>query len=100
MGKLDSTQLSRRSFLIGAGAGALTLSLGLSHLQPRGNIALAAAPATPATGPTPYRDWTDVYRERWTWDRVAKGTHTRANCISACSWDLFLKDGIVWREEQ
>jgi len=100
MGKLDSPHLSRRSFLVGAGAGVVTLTLGLTHLQPRGNVALAVAPTSPATGSTPYRDWTDVYRERWTWDRVAKGTHTRANCISACSWDLFVKDGIVWREEQ
>ncbi|GAF78536.1 unnamed protein product, partial [marine sediment metagenome] len=45
-------------------------------------------------------DFSDVYRAKWTWDKVAKGTHTRANCISACAWDVFVKDGIVWREEQ
>lgn len=47
-----------------------------------------------------YRSWEDVYREKWTWDRVVKVTHTRVNCISACSLDAFVKDGIVWREEQ
>ena len=26
--------------------------------------------------------------------------HLRANCFSACSLDLFVKDGVVWREEQ
>jgi nitrate reductase alpha subunit len=51
-------------------------------------------------GAIPYKDWADLYRDKWTWDRVAKGTHTRANCIAACSWNLFVKDGIVWREEQ
>ncbi len=47
-----------------------------------------------------YRTWEDVYREKWTWDRVVKVTHTRVNCISACSLDAYVKDGIVWREEQ
>ena len=93
--------ISRRKFLIGAGAGATGLALGLDHLRPRGADALGAPPVpTVAAGPIAYRDWEDVYRTRWTWDRIAKGTHTRANCISACSWDVYVKDGIVWREEQ
>jgi len=50
--------------------------------------------------PYEYRSWEDVYREEWTWDRVVKVTHTRVNCISACSLDAYVKDGIVWREEQ
>jgi DMSO reductase family type II enzyme molybdopterin subunit len=50
--------------------------------------------------PYEYRGWEDVYREQWTWDRVVKVTHTRVNCISACSLDAYVKDGIVWREEQ
>jgi DMSO reductase family type II enzyme molybdopterin subunit len=47
-----------------------------------------------------YRSWEDLYREKWTWDRVVKGTCNRADCIAACSLNLFVKDGIVWREEQ
>ena len=47
-----------------------------------------------------YRSWEEVYRDQWTWDRVVKVTHTRVNCISACSLDAYVKDGIVWREEQ
>ncbi|MCK9518898.1 MAG: molybdopterin-dependent oxidoreductase, partial [Dehalococcoidia bacterium] len=50
--------------------------------------------------PYEYREWEDVYRDEWTWDRVVKVTHTRVNCISACSLDAYVKDGIVWREEQ
>lgn len=50
--------------------------------------------------PYEYRSWEDAYREQWTWDRVVKVTHTRVNCISACSLDAYVKDGIVWREEQ
>ena len=47
-----------------------------------------------------YGSWQDLYRRKWTWDRVVKGTCNRADCIAACSLDLFVKDGIVWREEQ
>jgi DMSO reductase family type II enzyme molybdopterin subunit len=75
------------------------LALGLYRLCARPDSASLFAPLTPRV-PVAYHDWSDVYRERWTWDRVAKGTHTRANCISACSWDVFVKDGLVWREEQ
>jgi DMSO reductase family type II enzyme molybdopterin subunit len=37
----------------------------------------------------------------WTWDRVAKGTHL-ANCVYQrnCCWHVYIKDGLVWREEQ
>ena len=99
MGLRDTIRISRRDFLIGAGA--LSLSLGpLRSLVPSA-AAQGADPSRPATLPLPdYRGWEDVFRQRWTWDRVAKGTHTRANCIAACSWNLFVKDGIVWKEEQ
>ena len=42
----------------------------------------------------------DLWRERWTWDRVVHSSHARANCISACSWNVFVRNGIAWREEQ
>lgn len=50
--------------------------------------------------PYQYRNWEDVYREEWTWDKVVHVSHLRTNCISACSLDAYVKDGIVWREEQ
>lgn len=89
-----SRGLTRRAFLrdgalLGAG---VPLALSLSRLTP------AAAPA-PARE-SGYRDWRDVYRERWTWDRVVRGTHTHTNCVSSCAWNLYVRDGIVWREEQ
>jgi DMSO reductase family type II enzyme molybdopterin subunit len=71
MNESKSTRVSRRNFLIGAPVESIV-----------------------------YGDFTDVWRDRWTWDRIAKGTHTRSNCIAACSFNLFVKDGIVWREEQ
>ena len=47
-----------------------------------------------------YRGWEDVYRDEWTWDDVVHVSHLRVNCISTCSYDAYVKDGIVWREEQ
>ena len=50
--------------------------------------------------PYQYRGWEDVYREEWTWDDVVHVSHLRVNCISTCSYDAYVKDGLVWREEQ
>jgi len=94
--------LTRRSFLHGASAAVLTLTLsnlriGIGHGQETASGARAASQPPELPG---YREWEDLYRQRWTWDRVAKGTHIRTNCIAACSWNLFVKDEMVWREEQ
>ncbi len=87
---------TRRRFLQGTGGAMLLLSLRALARQP------AAAAAAPTAGEAfdDYRGWEDLYREKWRWDRVVKGTHLRANCASACSWNLYVKDGLVWREEQ
>jgi len=50
--------------------------------------------------PYQYREWEDVYRDEWTWDDVVHVSHLRVNCISTCSFDAYVKDGVVWREEQ
>ncbi len=110
-------QVTRRTFLRGAGAAAVTLTLAnldfacrsheepppgeplpeepLSAGRPAADRVAAQQPQVPS-----YRQWEDLYREQWTWDRVVKGTHIRTNCIAACSFNLFVKDGMVWREEQ
>ena len=92
--------LSRRRFigLTGvAAAAAATASLPLLHLRKKHPIAagnLGAAPR-PKLG-----SWQDLYRQRWSWDQVAKGSHGWLNCRSACAWNLYVKNGIVVREEQ
>jgi DMSO reductase family type II enzyme molybdopterin subunit len=50
--------------------------------------------------PYAYRDWEDLYRQQWTWDDVVKVSHHRVNCNAQCSFDAYVKDGMVWREEQ
>jgi DMSO reductase family type II enzyme molybdopterin subunit len=92
--------LSRRQFL--EGSAALALALGLKRLAwaapPPGTLRPDATP--PYVSRPSYGDWRDVYRERWRWDRVARGTHTNVNCVSSCAWNLYVREGIVWREEQ
>jgi DMSO reductase family type II enzyme molybdopterin subunit len=90
-------ELTRRTFLRSAGAATVLLSFDrLAFAQPgQTGASHTTAPVVPE-----YRTWQDVYRQKWTWDRVVRGTHNRANCMSACAWDVYVKDGVVWREEQ
>ena len=97
--------IDRRSFLLAgaAGAASLTLSLGnLSCSQPEQESAATANDSTPdALAPPEYDDWRDVYRERWRWDKVVRSSHW-VNCWyqAHCAWNVYVKDGMVWREEQ
>ena len=87
-------EISRRAFL--KGSAVLTLSL----LQLRFGMPQAAHARSSSEHREGYHGWEDVYREKWTWDKVVNSTHHVANCASACPWVLYIKDGIVWREEQ
>ena len=103
MSKSGSSGISRRTFIIGAGVGAGAVGLGLYHLsereeRPAGR--LLPEPIKRLAEFIEYGDYSDIYRERWQWDKVVHSSHTRANCISTCSWNIFVKDGIAWREEQ
>jgi DMSO reductase family type II enzyme molybdopterin subunit len=92
--------LTRRQLLVGSAAG--TLALCLRGLVPdlSDGRATGTALAAPLADDPSYTRWEDVYRAAWRWDRVVRGTHLRANCFSACAFDLYVKDGVVWREEQ
>ncbi len=100
---MDST-LTRRQFLRASGLTAVVLAT--SSLQvlvvpsdASGGQGVGEGTTLAARGGI-YGDWRDVYREKWTWDSIARCSHTRANCISACAWKVYVKDGIAWREEQ
>ncbi len=92
------------SFLRASAAGRRLRALALGLLRLRGGGAAPPAAlggAAAAAGAVAYGDWRDVYRERWAWDKVVRSSHW-VNCWyqAHCAWNVYVKDGIVWREEQ
>lgn len=45
------------------------------------------------------RQWEEFYRNRWQHDKRVRSTHG-VNCTGGCSWEVFVKDGIVTWEMQ
>ncbi|RMG33760.1 MAG: nitrate reductase subunit alpha [Methanobacteriota archaeon] len=45
------------------------------------------------------RQWEEFYRNRWQYDKVIRSTHG-VNCTGGCSWNVFVKDGIITWELQ
>jgi nitrate reductase / nitrite oxidoreductase, alpha subunit len=45
------------------------------------------------------RTWERSYRGRWAHDKVVRSTHG-VNCTGSCSWNIFVKDGLVTWENQ
>ena len=46
------------------------------------------------------RLWEDYYRGRWQHDKVVRSTHG-VNCTGSCSWQVYVKNGIVtWEMQQ
>jgi len=93
-------EVDRRDFLKGvgaatvAGAGASQTGLARDFLQMT-RLQVVNDPI----GDYPYRDWEDLYREQWDWDSKHRSTHS-VNCTGSCSWNVYVKNGQVWREEQ
>jgi len=83
-----SESTSRRGFI--AGTSAVALDLSLKYASP----VRAQSPDQ-----QPYGAWEDLMREKWTWDQVFHSTHG-TNCAGNCAFNVYVKDGIVWREEQ
>ncbi len=90
--------VTRRQFIVRGGLAGLGLAL--VTLKPGTPLCSAAHAAEPA-GAAAYGDWRDVYKQKWTWDKVVKSSHF-TNCWyqSHCAWNVYVKDGVVWREEQ
>jgi nitrate reductase / nitrite oxidoreductase, alpha subunit len=45
------------------------------------------------------RAWERSYRKRWAHDKVVRSTHG-VNCTGSCSWQVFVKEGIITWESQ
>jgi complex iron-sulfur molybdoenzyme family reductase subunit alpha len=93
--------VSRRRFLEGVGIASL-LGIGGATATDAGD-GLFQMDGLDTVGDTiggyEYRDWEDLYREQWDWDSVSRSTHS-VNCTGSCSWNVYVKNGQVWREEQ
>jgi DMSO reductase family type II enzyme molybdopterin subunit len=96
-GAKESIDQGRRGFLKKSATSALTLSLA----QLGGVVSTTFVNEVLAGEKfVEYRSPKDLYREIWNWDKVAWGTHTNACVPNGCSFRVYVKDGIVWREEQ
>jgi nitrate reductase alpha subunit len=45
------------------------------------------------------RAWEEFYRNRWQHDKIVRSTHG-VNCTGSCSWQIYVKEGIVTWEMQ
>jgi len=45
------------------------------------------------------RTWEEFYRNRWQHDKIVRSTHG-VNCTGGCTWQIYVKDGIVTWEMQ
>lgn len=96
--------VTRREFVQAAGAAAVLLTV-----EPLGGCRRRESETDSARAPgqgVPGRTegsagFEKSYRDRWRWDGVYSGTHN-INCgwQTACGWKIYVKDGVVVREEQ
>ena len=82
-----SAKTTRRKFLLGS---ASAIGLSLNYSKP----AMANLSDTKL-----YRSWEDLARKKWTWDSITHSTHG-TNCTGQCAFNVYVKNGVVWREEQ
>ena len=77
---MSGVSLGRRRFLKVAAAATAAGVAGIPLFHYRFKTPADALPG-PRTRPR-LGNWEDLYRQRWTWDKIAKGTHGWANCRS------------------
>ncbi len=94
----DDSTTGRRDFLKGIGAAAVIGATGVGTAQTLSQMDRLEVAEDPI-GNYPYREWEDLYRDEWDWDSIGRSTHS-INCTGSCSWDVYVKNGQVWREEQ
>ena len=88
--RLKRREFLQASSLVGAGILAADRAWALNRLEPIEDT---------LGEDYPYRDWEDLYRREFSWDKIGKAAHC-INCVGNCAFDVYVKDGIVIREEQ
>jgi nitrate reductase alpha subunit len=69
-------------------------------MKPNGNGgALGALPWIKDEARPKLRSWEQFYRNRWQHDKIIRSTHG-VNCTGGCTWQIYVKDGIVTWEMQ
>jgi DMSO reductase family type II enzyme molybdopterin subunit len=68
--------------------------------QPAGSTTTRSRRARRAVRDAEYTGPDDIYREQWSWDKVAWGTHCVDCYPGNCPYRVYVRDGMVWREEQ
>ncbi len=63
-------------------------------MKPNGTLTWIKDESNPAL-----RSWEQFYRNRWQHDKVIRSTHG-VNCTGGCTWQIYVKDGIVTWEMQ
>ncbi len=91
-------KFSRRHFLQAAAASAAALAIPGCRKSEKPVLTALAGDYDPLRS-YPYRGWEDFYRKIWTWDKVVRSTHS-ANCTGSCSWKVYVRNGVLVREEQ
>ena len=89
-------KIDRRSFLKLTSSSA---ALGLLHLKGAFNPAFAGD-FTSGDRIIEYESTRDIYRAEWSWDTVTWGSHTNQCAPGGCSFRVYAKNGVIWREEQ
>ena len=95
--RMQPGTIHRRDFL--KATGVMGLSLTLFHLKGLSPDTASAEPAS-MDAAVSYSSWEDVYRKEWQWDAVHWGSHTNQCAPGGCSFRVYSRDGVVWREEQ
>ncbi|MDW3222761.1 MAG: molybdopterin-dependent oxidoreductase [Paracoccaceae bacterium] len=88
--RMKRREFLRNTTITGAGVFAANKAWSLNRLEPIEDT---------LGEDYPYRDWEDLYRREFTWDKIGKAAHC-INCVGNCAFDVYVKDGIVIREEQ
>lgn len=90
MSNMKRREFLRSSSLVGVGVLTANRAWSLNRLEPIGDTLAEEYP---------YRDWEDLYRQEFSWDKIGKSAHC-INCLGNCAFNVYVKDGIVLREEQ
>lgn len=96
---MENDKLTRRGFLALLGGGGAATLIGLSGCPRGGDSGPLEITDFDPLDKYPYRGWESLYRDQFTWDKVVRSTHS-ANCTGSCSWMVYVKDGVMVREEQ